>query len=89
MIPVELILLAIEAGVKLYTGLREAYAASIKEAAITLPLPRAPGDASLATCSDFIKEAPPPRDPSQVEAFKQQRAARRCRLPIHSMRPAT
>ena len=42
MIPVELILLAIEAGVKLYTGLREAYAASIKEAAITLPLPRAP-----------------------------------------------
>jgi hypothetical protein len=73
MIPVELILLAIEAGVKLYTGLREAYAASIKEAAITLPLPRAPVEASLATCADFIEEAAPPRDP-QVEAFEQQKA---------------
>ena len=28
----------------------------------------------MPTCSDFIKEAAPPRDPTQVEAFKQQKA---------------
>ena len=38
----DLILMGIQAGVRLYSGFREAYVASIKEAAITLPLPRAP-----------------------------------------------
>jgi hypothetical protein len=73
MLPVDLILLAIQAGVRLYSGMREAYVASIKQAPITLPLPRAPvDDVSLEICVDFIVLATPPTDPGLLASFKEQ-----------------
>lgn len=76
MIPVELVFLAIQAGVKLYGGLREAYAASIKEAPITLPLPRVlqerlEGD--FGTIAGFITNEPLPADPVQRADFEEQK----------------
>lgn len=72
MLPVNLILLAIQAGVRLYSGMREAYVASIKQSAITLPLPDAPTETPLSICVDFIATAPAPKDLSLVDTFKQQ-----------------
>ena len=71
MLPVSLIMLAIQAGVRLYSGLREAYVASIKQSTITLPLPDAP-DIRLVASVDFIINSPAVKDPGQVDAFKQQ-----------------
>jgi hypothetical protein len=52
-LPVEVVFLAIQAGVRLYAGFRNAYVASVREATITLPLPRAPG-LSTKTMADFF-----------------------------------
>jgi hypothetical protein len=75
-IPVELVILAVQAGVRLYSGLREAYAASIKEAAVTLPLPRVEQgglEPDFGTVADFIKNHGPPADPTMRADFQRQR----------------
>lgn len=48
-VPVDTVFLAIQAGVRLYQGLRSAYVDSVRGAAITLPLPRAPLAPPVAT----------------------------------------
>lgn len=53
-IPVNTVFLAIQAGVRLYQGLRSAYVNSVRSAAITLPLPRAPGAAGLTEMIDWF-----------------------------------
>ena len=77
-VPVELVILAVQAGVRLYSGLREAYAASIKEAAITLPLPRVPGPAGVepdfGTVADFVKNQAAPLDPVLRADFQREKA---------------
>jgi hypothetical protein len=57
MVSPELVFLAIQAGVRLYAGLRTAYIASVREATITLPLPRAPGAADPAVIVDWFLHA--------------------------------
>ena len=43
MLPAETVFFAIQAGVRLYEGLRTAYVDAVRDSTITLPLPRAPG----------------------------------------------
>jgi hypothetical protein len=56
-LPADVILLAIQAGVRLYGGFREAYVTSIKGAAITLPLPSAPDDFGISEWVDAIERS--------------------------------
>jgi hypothetical protein len=77
MLPAEIILMAIEAGLKLYGGFREAYAASIKQAAITLPLPPAPDDFGIGIYVSRIRvqaisQAFVPADPATRSAYAAQ-----------------
>jgi hypothetical protein len=58
MVSPELVFLAIQAGVRLYGGLRTAYIASVREATLTLPLPRAPGVDPAVMVDWFIHAAP-------------------------------
>src|SRR5262245_50955436 len=62
MVPPELVFLAIQAGVRLYAGLRTAYIASVREATITLPLPRAPR-ADVAVMVEWFLHAAPRHQP--------------------------
>src|SRR5262249_46621274 len=65
MVSPELVFLAIQAGVRLYTGLRTAYIASVRESTITLPLPRPPRADVALMVEWFVHAAPRHRPLSQ------------------------
>ena len=63
MISAEVVLVAIQAAVRLYSGLRNAYVTSVRDATLTLPLPRAPGQSMADIVNWFQGQAKPQHRP--------------------------
>ena len=72
MVSPEVVFLAVQAGVRLYAGLRTAYIASVRDATLTLPLPRGLNAADPAVMAQWFLDAAPryrPLPQSALEAL--------------------